>query len=104
MGERIHLTQTEEMIVLDDSKYFMILLLSLEIKDSEAPAYLHVRGLKGPDCLGHCWQQADGSWDARLNVIYDDASNSDSVLLGNFDHRVDAIIHLWQQRKQAFCI
>lgn len=104
MSQRIQMTETEEVVVLDDSKYFLILLLSLEIKDSEAPAYLHMRGLKGQECLGHCWQQADGSWDARLHVLYDDASNSDSVLLGNFDHRVDAIIHLWQQRKQAFSI
>ncbi|WP_287919353.1 hypothetical protein [Comamonas sp.] len=98
------MTETEEVIVLDDSKYFLILLLSLEIKDSEAPAYLHMRGLKGQECLGHCWQQLDGSWDARLNVIYDDATNSDSLLIGSFDHRVDAIIHLWQRRKQAFSI
>jgi len=46
----------------------------------------------------------DGTWQSRLNVILDDESNSDSLLIGDFDSRVDGIVHLWQQRKKAFCI
>ncbi len=98
---KIDLPYTEETLVLDDSRYFLAIEQSLSQEDDEAPAFMYRRSHQGLSCIGRCEQQISGEWEARLNVIYDEESNSDALLIGSFDSRVDAIVHLWQQRANA---
>ncbi|MGE6212557.1 hypothetical protein [Comamonas aquatica] len=104
MNDTNQLPANEDVLVLDDAKYFLAVAFSTAYNDADAPAYLHLRDVIGQTCIGSCIQNLDGTWQSRLNVILDDESSSDSLLVGDFDSRVDGIVHLWQQRKKAFCI
>lgn len=95
---------TEEIPLLDDGRYFAVAVLSTEYEDEEAPVFMYAHAVRGDSCVGTCLQQTDGSWEARLTVLIDDESNSDSLLVGQFDHRIDAIVHLWMRRFDSLCI
>lgn len=104
MSDANHLPLTEDVLVLDDSKYYVVVVLSTAYDDEDASAFLHRRDVLGQTCIGTCILCIDGTWEARLNVIFDENSNSDSLLIGYFDSRVDGVVHLWQQRRKAFSI
>lgn len=92
---------TEEIPLLDDGRYFAVAVLSTEHEDDEAPVFMYAHEMRGDSCVGTCLPQTDGAWEARITVLYDDESNSDSLLVGSFDQRMDAIVALWQSRFQS---
>jgi len=89
---------TEEIPLLVDGRYFVVAVLSTEYEDDEAPVFMYSREMRGDSCVGTCLPQTDGFWEARISVLYDDESNSDSLLVGSFDQRMDAIVAIWQRR------
>jgi hypothetical protein len=95
---------TEEIPLLDDGRYFAVAVLSTEHEDDDAPVFMHAHERRGDSCVGTCLPQADGVWEARITVLYDDESNSDSLLVGCFDQRIDAIVHMWFRRFETMSI
>lgn len=93
-----HLT-SDEVRLLVDSRFTMVVAASSSVDEANAPAFLLVRDASGKDvCVGYCRLQLDGTWHTRLTVTYDEISETDSLLIGDFDNRVDAVVRLWMMR------
>lgn len=95
------------LLVLDDGAYYL-LLDDAECDASSAFGFMYKRSAQQRNpcddpCVGHFMRNRDGSWQARISVIYDEVSNSDTELVGDFDNRLHALSALWQARKQAVC-
>lgn len=95
---------TEEIPLLDDGRYFAVAVLSTEYEDDESPVFMYVHDMRGDSCAGTCMLQGDGSWEARITVLYDGESNGDSMMVGRFDQRMDAIVHMWQRRFESISV
>lgn len=92
---------TEEIPLLNDGRFLVIAVLSTAYEDEESPVFMHALDQIGDNSVGTCLPQHDGTWEARISVLYDDDSNSDSLLVGRFDQRMDAIVSMWQRRFEA---
>lgn len=90
---------SDDITLLVDGRFTMVVAPSPTVDEEYAPAFLLVRDASGKDvCVGYCKLQYDGRWHTRLTVTYDDSSQSDSMLIGDFDSRVDAVVQLWLVR------
>lgn len=89
---------SDEVTLLVDNRFTMVVAASPTVDEADAPAFLLVRDRGKDVCIGYCRPQADGTWHTRLTVTYDEISESDSMLIGDFDSRVDAVVRLWLVR------
>lgn len=90
---------SDDITLLVDGRFTMVVAPSPTVNEEYAPAFLVVRDSNGKDvCVGYCKLQFDGTWHTRLTVTYDESSQSDSMLIGDFDSRVDAVVQLWLVR------
>ena len=102
MSNTIESTAGKPCIVLDDGRYHV--LLNPLFPSDWAPGFLEVRQRAGSSkctCVGSFIPRLDGRWTASVNVPYDDTTESDSMLVGHFDRRIDAIVRLWRDRHKA---
>lgn len=91
----------EEIKLLDDGKYSLIVVTSPAQLEDDAPAFLQVRNTAGENvCIGSVIKQIDETWMTRLTVTYDEASESDAMCIGEFDSRVHAVVQLWRCRSE----
>lgn len=90
---------SDDITLLVDSRFTMVLAASPSVDEEKATAFLLVRDSTSKDvCVGYCRLQFDGTWHTRLTVNYDESSQTDSTLIGDFDSRVDAVVQLWLVR------
>ncbi len=102
MSNSIESKADKPCIVLDDGRYCV--LLNPLFPSDWAPGFLEVRQRAGSNkytCVGSFIPVPDGRWAAWVNVPYDDTTESDSMLLGHHDRRIDAIVQLWRDRHKA---
>lgn len=55
----------------------------------------------GWECIGGYDQKPNGSWTADIAAPYDEETDSDVRVLGEFENRLDAIHALWNHRHEA---
>ncbi|RMX08224.1 hypothetical protein D8I35_03695 [Corticibacter populi] len=95
-----------EGVVLDDGLYYAVLEHPVQEPD-QTSGFLHVRRWPGcrllgeDECVGSVLQLPDLSWEARLFVGYDDETNSESLMVGQYDLQLDALVALWQVRRHG---
>lgn len=104
MSDAIDSNTDKPAIVLDDGRYCLVLNQNYPL--DRAPGFLEVRraasgGGRDYTCVGSFDAKPDGTWEASVNVPYDESTDSDSMLLGEFDRRLDALVRLWKDRHQA---
>lgn len=93
-------------VILDDGAYFVE--LNCNYLPRQAPGFLWLRcgesGSKRPscECIGGFDQAPDGTWRAGITGSYDAERDTDETQLVKGVHRLDAIVTLWQHRRQAF--
>lgn len=93
----------DEICVLDDGRFYVVVVKSAGQREEDASAFLlmrETRGAKDP-CVGSSILELDGAWNTRITVTYDEVSESDSVHVGDFDSRVEAIVLMWRRRHES---
>lgn len=96
-------TSCDEICVLDDGRFYVVVVKSAGQREEDASAFLlmrETRGAKDP-CVGSAILELDGAWNTRITVTYDEVSESDSVHVGDFDGRVEAIVLMWRRRHES---
>lgn len=90
---------SDDITLLVDGRFTMVVGTSSAVDEQYAPTFLLVRDSTGKDvCIGYCRAQYSGAWHTRLTVTYDELSQTDSMHIGDFDSRVDAVVQLWLVR------
>ncbi|TQL81141.1 hypothetical protein [Delftia sp. HK171] len=95
--------RSEETCVLDDGKFYIVVVKSAGQREEDASAFLLMRETRGgkDPCVGSAILELDGVWNTRITVTYDEVSESDSVHVGDFDSRVEAIVLMWRRRHES---
>ena len=57
--------------------------------------YVGVTTPGGYECIGGFGRDARGLWHATIDMPYNDVRDSDSLEVGGFKKRLDAIVALW---------
>ena len=103
----MHEQAQQSLVILDDGRYSIE--LNANSPRATAPGFLHRRcyvGVTTPDgyeCVGSFAQHiGSGLWVAAINAVYNEATDSDSRIVGRFPRRMDAIAALWGARGQAY--
>lgn len=97
-----------DMIVLDDGDFYIELNGNYDAVS--APGFLQrrcARGLTTPggyECVGSFQRATNGRWRADVNAPFDEETEGDCLVLGEFGERMHAIAALWQRRHAALCI
>ncbi|WP_404298994.1 hypothetical protein [Alicycliphilus denitrificans] len=89
----------EEILVLIDGDFSVIVVMSAAYRDEDAPAYLLKHENGAYQRVGSCVIGIDDTWSARISVVYTGEASSEFIHIGDFDSRADAIVHLWQRRR-----
>ncbi len=98
---------TKGALVLDDGQFFVE--LDGNYPTCVAPGFLWRRcyvGVTTPggyECIGGFDRDARGLWQATIDMPYNDVRDSDSLEVGGFKDRLDAIVALWGIRRKAHC-
>ncbi len=98
---------TNGALVLDDGQFFVE--LDGNYSPCVAPGYLRRRcyvGVTTPggyECIGGFDRDARGLWQATIDMPYNDVRDTDSLEVGGFEKRLDAIVALWGIRHKAHC-
>lgn len=93
----------DEICVLDDGRFYVVVVKSAGQCEEDASAFLLMREARGgkDPCVGSAILELDGAWNTRITVTYDEVSESDSVHVGDFDSRVEAIVLMWRRRHES---
>ena len=96
-------TSCDEICVLDDGRFYVVVVKSAGQREEDASAFLLMRETRGgkDPCVGSAILELDGAWNTRITVTYDEVSESDSVHVGDFDSRVEAIVLMWRRRHES---
>lgn len=94
-------------IIQDDGEFY----LDLNINENPATAsgFLHRRCPVSPttpggyEVVGAFTAMADGRWRAGVFKACLPDSDEDMLVLGEFDRRMDALLAVWQRRREAYC-
>ena len=65
--------------------------------------YVGVTTPGGYECIGGFERDARDLWHAKIDMPYNDIRDSDSLEVGAFSERLDAIVALWGMRHKAHC-
>lgn len=105
VSKNLWLTMGTSSIVLDDGSIYVDLNANYEA--SKAPGFLMCRCDFGPtrpegvECIGSFGKSTDGTWNARINALYDPLLDSDCRVVASGASRMDAIAALWTARHDA---
>lgn len=93
----------DETCVLDDGRFYVVVVKSAGQREEDASAFLLMRETRAAKhtCVGSAILELDGAWNTRITVTYDEVSESDSVHVGDFDSRVEAIVLMWRRRHES---
>lgn len=102
---------TDRLVILDDGEYYIELDATLE-PEARAPGLLKRRCYISPtspdgyECVGRFALNRQSHWMAEIDVSpepdVEDFSNGDGTrTLGLYPQRVNAIVFLWMDRRQA---
>jgi len=93
----------DETCVLDDGRFYVVVVKSAGQREEDASAFLLMRETRAAKhtCVGSAILELDGAWNTRITVTYDEVTESDSVHVGDFDSRVEAIVLMWRRRHES---
>lgn len=99
--------EPEDKILLDDGEYFIKHNVNCSLTSGNGflirRCEIGRRFPGGEEAVGGYDLKLDGKWLVDICKPWDDETETDSILLGKFDDRHDAIATLWLARHQAFC-
>lgn len=88
----------EDVLVLIDEDFSVVVAMNGNIRDEAAPAYLLKTESGTPKIVGSCIISLDGSWTSRLSIFPTVEDWHEFENIGDFDSRVAAIVHMWRHR------
>ena len=88
----------EDVLVLIDEDFSVVVAMNANIRDEAAPAYLLKTENGTPKILGSCVIGLDGSWASRMAIFHAGEDLYEFENIGDFDSRVAAIVHMWRHR------
>lgn len=91
----------EDVLVLKDADFSVIVAMNAKFRDEAAPAYLLKTENGASKIVGSCQIGLDGSWSSRLAIFHADEECQEFEKIGDFDSRVAAIVHIWRHRWEA---
>lgn len=102
MNQNIMDNGHEEVLVLVDGEFSVIVVMDAKWLDEDAPAYLVKRENGSSQRVGSCVVGIDEAWTMRMATVYNACEECrEFAFMGEFDSRADAIVHMWQRRREV---
>lgn len=95
----------EEVLVLVDAEFSVIVVMDSKWRDEAAPAYLIKQENGLSQRVGSCVVGIDEAWTMRIATVYNICEECrEFAFLGDFDSRAAAIVHMWQRRREVILL
>lgn len=91
----------EEVLVLVDGEFSVIVVMDAKWRDEDAPAYLLKKENGVIKRVGSCVVGIDDAWTVRMAIVHTGAELREFAHIGDFDSRADAIVHMWQRKQEV---
>lgn len=92
----------DEVVVLVDGEFSVIVVMDAKWRDEDAPAYLIKQENGSSQRVGSCVVGIDEAWTMRMATVYNTCEECrEFAFMGDFDSRADAIVHMWQRRREV---
>lgn len=91
----------EEVLVLVDREFSVIVVMDAKYRDEDAPAYLMKQENGSSQRVGSCVVGIDDAWTVRMAIVDSGEGYREFAHIGDFDSRADAIVHMWQRRREV---
>lgn len=92
----------EDVLVLVDGVFSVEVAMDAKFRDEDAPAYLLKHENGSSQRVGSCVVGIDEAWTMRMATVYNACEECrEFAFLGDFDSRTDAIVHMWQRRRDV---